>query len=407
MEMIFRSAAKKDFAALKKIFRAWADCDPELLEQLESVFSAADATHDLRCDLVEVGKTIRAAAIWSRDNHDQVRLAGIGTGPGAPELQADERLLRELILQWSSARVKKVTVKIPQMIAPSVISSLKACGFILEGVSSRCGLLNGPDVRMCKHFLHSSVPHSGIMDFLQEILLSLGYEVRPEGEGFGYRIKTDYRLPFIFSSWHRITRSGPDIIVHPPARILELHELETLFYPLMICAKLDKPLLIPMEKKRAASLIELPPTQSQQNTLFDPGTLKEQRTVRLNNLTYSYPTGIQGIRKGLPVLFYVNRMGAVGSGRIEEWYLDEPKNLYNKIDEMGYFDPEDVKEYAAMSGPRSGKVLVLRFNWYRPFQKPVALEEIRTIDESFNPQRTRSLSPESFQAITEAGNRGG
>jgi hypothetical protein len=404
MEMIFRSAAKKDFAALRKIFRTWTDCDPEIMDLLENVFSRADA-HDLRCELVEVGKNIRAASLWCRENKYQVRLAPKGTGPRAPELQTDERLLRELILQWSSAGVKKATVKVPQKITPSVISCLKACGFVLEGVSTRFGSQDGPDVRMCKHFLHSSVSHADIIDFLQEILLSLGYEVRPEGEGFGYRIKSDYRLPFIFSSWHRITRSGPDIIVHPPARILELHELENLFYPLMISAKHDKPLLLPMEKKRAASLIDLPPTQSQQNTLFDSDTLREQRTIHLNSLTYSYPTGIQGIRKGLPVLFYVNRIGAVGSGRIEEWYLDEPKNLYNKIDEMGYFDPEDVREYAAVSGPRSGKVLVLRFNWYRPFSKPVALEEIRTIDESFNPQRTRSLSPESFRAITEAGNR--
>ncbi len=147
------------------------------------------------------------------------------------------------------------------------------------------------------------------MDFLQEILLSLGYEVRPEGEGFGYRIKTDYRLPFIFSTWHRITRNGPDIIVHPPARILELHELETLFFPLTISAKHDKPLLLPMEKKRAASLIELPPASTHQNSLFDTSALNGRRTISLNNLTYSYPTGIQGIRKGLPILFYVNRIG--------------------------------------------------------------------------------------------------
>ena len=403
MEMIFRNAVKKDFTALKKIFRAWTDCDPEMADLLESASSRIE-TQDLRCELVEAGKTIRAASLWYGDSNGQVRLAGLGTGPGASEVQADERLLRELILQWSDAGVKKVTVKIPQKVASSVIGSLKTCGFILEGVSSRCGLVESPDVRMCKHFLHCSVPHSDVMGFLQEILLSLGYEVRPEGEGFGYRIKTDYRLPFIFSSWHRITKSGPDIIIHPPARILEFHELETLFYPLIISAKHDKPLLLPMEKKRAASLIELPSVQTQQNTLFDATTLHEHRTIHLNNLTYSYPTGIQRIRKGLPLLFYVNRIGAVGSGRIEDWYLDEPKNLYNKIDEMGYFDPEDVKEYAALSGPKSGKVLVIRFNWYKPFKKAVALEEIRTIDDSFNPQRPRSLSPDSFQAITLAGN---
>lgn len=402
MEMIFRNAAKRDFAALRKIFLAWADCDPEIIDILNSALLTAD-TKDLRCDLVEVGKSIRSASLWYPESGHQVRLVALGTGPGASEVQADERLIRQLILQWSDAGIKKVTIKIPEKVASSVIGCLKAAGFILEGVSSRCGLAESPDIRMCKHFLHSSISKAQLMDFLKGVFLSLGYEVRPEGEGFGYRIKTDYRLPFIFSSWHRITQSGPDIIVHPPARILELHELETMFYPLTISARRDRPLVLPMEKKRAASLIEFPPIQSQQDTLFDSSTFNEHRIIHLNTLTYSYPTGIKGMRKGLPVLFYVNRIGAVGSGRVEEWYLDEPKNLYNKIDEMGYFDPEDVKEYAAVSGPRSGKVLVIRFNWYRPFRKPVPLEQIRAIDEAFNPQRTRSLSRESFEAVTLAG----
>lgn len=57
MEMIFRNAVKKDFAALKKIFRAWADCDPEMADLLESASSRIEA-QDLRCRLVEAGKSI-------------------------------------------------------------------------------------------------------------------------------------------------------------------------------------------------------------------------------------------------------------------------------------------------------------------------------------------------------------
>ncbi len=48
-------------------------------------------------------------------------------------------------------------------------------------------------------------------------------------------------------------------------------------------------------------------------------------------------------------------------------------------------------------------MLVIRFNWYRPFKRAVALEEIRSIDDSFNPQRTRSLACASFEAIVRAG----
>jgi hypothetical protein len=403
MELVFRHAAKKDLPALKKIFRSWAESDPGILDMLNASLSGGE-DKNLRCAVLEAAKTIRAGLLWYTYAINEVRVVALGTGPGASELDASERLLKEQILEWSEESITKVTIKIPAAMASSFITNLKSCGFMLEGISSRFGTGESPEIRMCKHLLHRSVPYSGIMQFLKELLVSLGYEVRPEGEDFGYRVKNEYRLPFIHSSWHRITRNGPDIIVHPPARILELHELETLFFPLTIRTKNDRPLLLPMEKKRAVTLIDLPPAYSQQDSLFGVTPLNHQRDLRINNLTYSYPTGIQKIRKGLPILFYVNRMGAVGSGRIEEWYLDEPKNLYNKIDEMGYFDPEDVKEYAASSGPKSGKVMVIRFAWYRPLKRTVPLEEIRTIDDSFNPQRTRSLSSESFKAIIIAGN---
>jgi hypothetical protein len=228
--------------------------------------------------------------------------------------------------------------------------------------------------------------------------------VRTEGEGFGYRIGPEYRLPFMFNAWHRITRSGPEIIVHPPARILEMHELETLFFPLRIRAVQERPLFLPLERKRATRLIDLPDEDVRQGSLFQDGWFHQHRRLFLNNLTYGYPAGLKGVRRGLPVLFYVNRVGVVGSGRVEHWYLDKPRNLYNQLDEMGFYDPEDVKECAASSGPSAGKVLVIRFHWYRSLKRPVTLERLRELDGTFNPQRTRALSADLFESILAAGN---
>jgi hypothetical protein len=44
-------------------------------------------------------------------------------------------------------------------------------------------------------------------------------------------------------------------------------------------------------------------------------------------------------------------------------------------------------------------VQVITFQWYQPFGKEVSLEEIRGIDPTFNPQRTRLLSGSLFDAI--------
>ncbi len=275
---------------------------------------------------------------------------------------------------------------------------------MFEGMTATCALDSRPRFRLTKYFLYRSIPHSEVMNFLKEFLLSLGYEVRREGDGFGYRIGAEFRLPFMFNAWHRITRSGPEIIVHPPARILEMHELETLFYPLRIQGLKERPLFLPLQRKRAVGLIDLPDEDVYQGSLFQDGWFQQHRHLFLNNLTYGYPAGLKGVRRGLPLLFYVNRVGVVGSGRVEHWYLDEPRNLYNQLEEMGFYDPEDVKECAASSGPSAGKVLVIRFQHYRALRKPVTLEQLRELDGTFNPQRTRALSADLFESILAAGN---
>ncbi len=182
-----------------------------------------------------------------------------------------------------------------------------------------------------------------------------------------------------------------------------MHELETLFYPLQIRVSGEKPLLLPLERKRAETLIDLPNGQTAQSTLFDPETYRS-RTIYPNNLAFSLPAVLNSMRKGLPLLFYINRIGAVGAGRVEDYYLDEPKNLFNHIDDMSFFDPADVMDHAMSSGTKAGKILVIRFHWYRPFKKVVSFEEIKKADDSFNPQRTRVLSAGLFNAITNQGN---
>lgn len=401
--MILRPALSKDLQALRKIFSPWCDESPEIAHVLESVFAGGGADQ-AASRVLEAERTIRCASLWTRKSKDEVCLWAVGLGPAATELGADVKFLQEEILEWAEMGISKVTISVPQPLTASVFGCLKGCGFIFEGISSGCALDCNPQIRLSKYFLYRSISHLEVMDFLRGFLASLGYEVREEGEGFGYRVKAEYRLPFIFSAWHRITRSGPDIVVHPPARVLELYELENLFFPLRIEARDEKPLFLPMQKRRANTLIDLPELDAHQNSLFGTDPMTMHRHVFLNNLTYCYPVGLKRMRKGLPLLFYVNGVGIVGSARIEDWHLDEPKNLYNNIDEMGYFDPEDVKECAAASGQLSGRVLVIRFNWYRRFKRPVTLEQIRRLDGAFNPQRTRSLSMRLFKSIVTGGN---
>jgi hypothetical protein len=403
MKMMLRPAQSRDLPSVKKILAPWYEEDPAVKAILEDL-ERTGSRDDVHCRIVETDKTIRCVSLWARETSQEVRLLALGLGNGATEFGADVKFLREEILEWAEMGVARIQVRVPAAVSSTIISCLRACGFMFEGISTSFDSPGSHRVHLCKHLMYRTVSRSEIMEFLRDFFLTLGYEVRTEPDGIGYRIRSEYRLPFTFSSWQRIICNGPDIVVQPPARVLELHELETLFFPLSIRAQHQRPCLIVMEKKRAELLIDLPDLDALQDSLFTASSLVRPRRIFPNTLAYSYPTGLKDMRRGLPILFYVNRAGAVGTGRVEDWYLDEPKNLYNKIEEMGYFDPQDVREHVATTGSSAGKVLVIRFQWYRPFKRPVPLEEIRNANKNFNPQRTRSVSSALFESIRDAGN---
>jgi len=399
---MLREARSKDTSAIKKILSGWLQEGTLLNGDLEETIR--NQPHDpTSCRVVEDEKTIRAVSLWTREGSSEVRLLGFGSG-GPPDQDLERRLLHEEILDWSEMGVSRVTVDVPEPMSADLVPLLKMCGFLYEGMSSGWSVSQKPLLKLSKHFLYRTVPQRELMAFLMEFMISSGYEALTEEGGFRYRVRQEFTRPFIFSPWHRITTSGSEILVHPPARVIERHELEELFFPMRIYSPAERPLLLFMEKKRARALVDLPSGDARQNSLFQGSIRGWQRPLRRHNLTYSHPVGLKTLRKGLPLLFYVNGTGAVGSGRVEDWSLDEPENLIARLREIGEFDPADVREHAATSGPRMGKVLVIRFCWYRPLKRAVTLEEIRAMDVNFNPPRTRSVSSELFQSVLARGN---
>ncbi|MCX5861796.1 MAG: hypothetical protein NTW27_06705 [Deltaproteobacteria bacterium] len=401
--MIIRQVLKKDTPVVKKALESWIDKDPGILGILEDLVGTGFGEQIGRCWIMEIDRVVHSVCLWIPENADEVRILALGL-PDSPDDVPTKKFLREQILEWAEMGVKKARISVPHALVSSSIGYLRSCGFMFEGMSSSLDTSEKPVLHFCKHFLYRSVPQSQVMDFLREFLIVLGYEIRPEQEGFGYRIRSEFRLPFIFSPWHRVTQSGSDIIIHPPARVLEPHEVETFFFPLNIMLSNEKPLLLTIESKNACDLIDLPDRTAGQNSLFGPVTFCRPRSIHLSDITYTHPGALKGVRKGLPLLFYVNGAGAVGSGRVEDWDLDKPENLCSKSDQLDNSDLEALREHAAGSGSMAGKVLVIRFDWYRPFKKTVMFEEIRKMDEGFNPQHTRALSRKLFQLILERGN---
>lgn len=402
MQGFLRQAVDRDSVAVRKIMRPWTEADPSVSEALD-VWFRDRAPESARCTVLEVDKTLRAACLWNTDQAGQVNLLGLGAAAEAAEAGIDTRLLRELILEWVQGGTVTANVLAAPTLPASIFHCLRGCGFFFEGRSAELGPADRPSVRLRKYFLYRTIHQDELIGFLQELMTSFGYEVRREGPGFRYRAREEFRRPFLFAQWHEITVSGSDLVVHPPARILDWYELETLFYPLRICGRDERPLFLPMEKKRAEQLMDLSQHDPLQKSLFEASGECQERVLRLNNLTYSHPVGGSAIRKGLPFLFYVNKIGVVGAAKVEDAYLDEPDNVCRKLQEIGEIDSQDVHEQAATAGPRMGMVQVITYQWYQAFSKAVSLEEIRGIDPSFNPQRTRLVSSRLFDAIVARG----
>ncbi len=399
-KIIFRQALKKDLSSINKLLASWIAEEPQTQRFLDDF--AHDPQQDtIRCRVIENGKAILGVVLWSERTQEEARILALKLHPKATQKAIDLRFLQEIVLEFSELKYTRATIHVPEPAAAELLPALKSVGFVFEGISQCCGMKSQPQVHLCKHFVHKVIDHSQVVEFLKDFFQSLRYEIRPETDGFGYRLPTDYRLPFLFSGWHRITRSGSDIIMHPPARILESHELETLFFPLRVRMKGERPLLLPMARKHAERLIETP-----ESVLIDDAVCDFDSSLRrscyLHNLAFGAP-GSHVMRRGLPVLFYVNKMGAVGSGRVEDWRLDEPDRALTAFGRMKPAEQLEIRN--GMPGPhaKSGKVLCVRYEWYKPFKKIIPFDEIRRMDENFNPQRTRTLSAGAYQSILEAG----
>ncbi len=402
--MILRHALNRDITAVTEILRQWIDNDHTILNLLEDCVS--EGSRDIHCELVELGDRIIYTNLWKNEAHDRIQILGVGTGGEASDRAAAINFLRQQITDWAAKGIKTASACVPETIPSDIAECLRACGFIFQGIASDCGIEAGRSLRYCKHFLYRSIHHSEVLDFLRQIFSGFGYELKNEAEGFSYRIRAECRPPFSFGFWHRIARMGRDIIVHPPARVLEWHELENLFYPLQIYARRDRPILLHLEKKKALQLIDLPTIDDRQDTLFGSKTSSaiHPKFLPRDNAAFSEPGAALDMRKGLSILFYVNRIGAVGHARVADWYLDDVANLKDALKYTTDTDIDDATRSTAELDLKSGKALVVKFQWYSPLRRPVSLDEIRKLDDTFSPQHARAISSKLFRSILSRGN---
>jgi hypothetical protein len=403
MKVIVRPALDSDLPVVRGLFGPWTEENPSVTKFLEQAVLPQPQTS--WCRVAEADGKVESACLWTEARSGHISILALAIEPDLGNTEAADEFVRQHIMEWAARGIARASIQVPAKVREPVGQSLRNCGFMFEGLTTCCEAAENYGMRFCKHFLYREIHHSEVLDFLRQVLVGIGYEIRNEQEGFSYRIRNEVRFPFSFPFWHRISKMGHDIVVHPPARVLEWHELETQFYPMQIYARHERPFVLHLPKRSAATNIDLPEGENRQDSLFwTASSVARPRPLHATNLTFSDSAGVHGMRKGLPILFYVNRVGAVGHARTLDWYMEDASNLQGDTVPLDALDSREMTEQTASAGSKSGKVLAVRFHWYTPMRRAVGLDEIRRMDHSFNPQRTRHISRGLFQSILASGN---
>ncbi|MGC8908842.1 MAG: hypothetical protein ACP5M0_15580 [Desulfomonilaceae bacterium] len=400
--MIFRDAEPSDIPRLEELFSPWISHDPSVSGYLEGLRQCGAAAQSPACCVLAHGRDLAGAILSVPEGADRRKIVACAARAAWDDLWL-KRFLELQIMDWEDQGIRRVAFRVPATAERGLFDLLRSVGFFSEGASSSLEPQKPPRVHLCKHFLYETVHEDRLLDFLKDVFQRLGYEIKDEHDAFSFRPSPTLLLPFLFGPWHRISRIGDDVILQPPVRRIEHHELETAFYPLRILGRSEKPLLLIMDAKKASRLIDLPHHDLDQGSLFPRVTLCRARTIHLTDITCTHPSAARLIRKGLPLLFYVHKIGAVGWARVDDWDVDEPARLCRTFPRSEEWDPADIDAHAAASGPLAGKALAVRFHWFKPFTRAVSFDQMRAMDPTFHPQRARTLSPELFHAVLQAG----
>ncbi len=400
--MIFRGAETRDLPTLRRLFSDWMSQDASVVNCLESFSHTSKADSGLECQILEHEGDILASILSIPESPNAKRILGFASSV-AWDGHWLKRFLEHQIMDWEDQGIRRVGFRVPATADRQLLGLLRSVGFFSEGLSSSLQLDKPARIHLCKHFLYDTIDEEHLLDFLKNVFQLLGYQIREEENAFSFRPTPTLLLPFLFAPWHKISRMGREIILQPPIRRIELHELETTFYPLRVRGVDEKPLLLIMDGKSATRLIDLHHYELDQRSLFPRATLCRGRTTHLTDITCTHPSVARLVRKGLPLLFYVHRVGAVGWARVEDWHLDDPTLIYHKFPQSEQWDKHEIESRVAGSGPLAGKLLAVRFHWFRPFRRAVSFERMKALDDTFHPQRTRTVSPQLFRSVLQVG----
>ncbi len=386
--LVVRAARQDDADALAELMAPIAHLYPN--------FDAwrARALGEKMCFVVELGDKIVGVSVWSPKDKRVVKLSTFFVSDDSRGQGIGPHLLYHQLRLWVADRYAKVVVTLSEQMK-YLLPFFIGYGFRIEGTSPRRYAEDDTEMVLAKHLYYQTVDAAGLEEFLLHLEQRL---CNPAGDASSWFISPRrvrlHRDPSRRRIEVRAAEDETELL-----RALSIRELEDLVYPARLGLADRRAFLVPIRPTWADRMLQLPAVQQE---LFQREPTK--LLLRTDNVYYCSPRYGPAALTGEHILFYLSQVDKVigGAARVLECEIASPDELFLRFGDLGIYGLENIREHMAKSGEQKGCAMAMRFGWWLPFPKPVALAQLRARGLA-HPQAITAIPFATFEELCAAG----
>ena len=174
--------------------------------------------------------------------------------------------------------------------------------------------------------------------------------------------------------------------------VIDGHDIENLFYPLVLNRRADAGFIAPVNPVFAKQLF---PDVAQ--VALEP--LKH--SLRSDKVFFKSLHVKQGIKRGATFIFYETSpmKKIVGEARVSKVEIGDASELYAQYKRKGVVTEKELQEWGS---PSTGEIQVIFMDRWLKYFRPLDEPAIKRVIPSFNAQGTQALTHEQLQGIRKA-----
>lgn len=326
-------------------------------------------------------------------------------------------LLNRLLDFWTEKGFTKIFVTFAEEEVDLLLDYFKEYGFLLDGVFPFNYRTDKSEYYMSKINIYKSLDKSQFQDFVINYLFCLrGYKIVDTHSGHfivqkyiyikeAYRtlvyvnINKNQTIHSVLSKVKELIRdnncSTGIIVSYYPLesanerfiKVIDNYDIETIFFPINLIKDEYAGFISTIQKQYADRILY----DGQQTQL-----LLDKKSLRKEKVFYKFPN-LPNIKRGQTFLFYESEptKAIIGEGKVKEFVIGKPEELYERFQAKGVLKLEDIKEFMN----EDSDILAIPIGKFVRYKKKVYLDKIREIKRGFNPQGSSMVTETELQEI--------